>query len=134
MSSIYYVSEIARQGLVDLAVAKGYVSPKSTQRYKGLSLFVVWLSHREFVDARPDDVKESDTDRLKAGKFPYWSMEDVRIQLRLNIDYPSQLRFMQIASEHMITNHTRLDSVTKYNSTIGAVLEAIGLKWLQVRE
>lgn len=136
--AIYFLSEVAREGLISQATRKGYIRPATSIRHQGLSNYIAWITERSsLIDDRPTDVRASDDQRISVGYFPYWSTEEMRMPIRLVLSPPVKARLISIANLFLITNTRRgLSSLRRDmpSSRISAVLEAIGISWLLVRE
>lgn len=136
--AIYFLSEEAKAGLIRQATKKLYIRPNTTHRYQGLSDYIYWITeHATLTDARPAEVKESDAARISVGYFPYWSTEETRLPIRLVLHPKAKDKLILIANQFLITNTRRgLSSLRRDmpSSRISAVLEAVGIDWLLVRE
>lgn len=127
----FYLSTEAWSTLLDNARTHGYL--RETAVYKSVNLFkyLEWLSEQDFYDARPQEIQDSDIHRMASGRMPYWSLEDERFPHRITMSARTQLALLALATRYLISNHRRVDSTAQATSQISAVLEAIGIGWLQ---
>lgn len=130
----YHISEYANNQLIIQAQNAGFI--KSYTSANGLSKYIKYLATCQpetFIDARPDNVKQTDITRLKSNQLPFWIDEQPRLfrrKLQLNKDQEDALLY--IANYFCITNHNLINTgLDKRNSQLSTLLESIGIGWLK---
>lgn len=133
VSRSYLITDAAYGRLITMAQQRRYVKYGS-ERVKGLSEFLTALSAVEFIDNRPDYIKEMHTQEIKFGRAPTWFRTRDRRPRRLTLTEDAIERYVMIAlragiikdEPYIIGGPLRR---TPY-PVVANVLEVIGLQWL----
>lgn len=129
----YYISDFAYGRLIGMAQRNRFVEYGSN-RVRGMSKFLNYLSVMPMNDTCPDLVKERHIQEIKNNRAPSWSHTRLRRNRLLKLTDDAIERYILVAWEMDIIRAEPWakggpDRSTPY-PTISIVLEAIGLGWI----
>lgn len=137
MAELWYLSEKAYGLLVTKAMEGGFVNENSKSKV-GISKFINILSRGTFTDTRPGGLSEDDEYLISMRRTPTWSTGlYTRTARTLDISENTKIRLGILALDFRIFMGRYYRGGPYYKSPVsigGAVLEAIGLKYLTPRD
>lgn len=129
-----YVSDTAYQQLIKMAVNCGYVK-KNYTNCVGLSDFLNRLSYVEFVDTRPDSIKDIHRRALARETQPLWALgNELKISRMLGLSEEAMRNYAETALSLGIVIRRRLANAGQSKRSLISItantLEAIGIEWI----
>lgn len=134
MADTYYISESSYFQLLRMADEQGFTKLKY-KSHKGLSEFLVKLSYSDFVDTRPDNIKEWHSQLLTEHRRPRWT-EGLAPKLPrfLTLTDEAIYNYVEVALRlriHLLRRLVRGGQPNRSAIAIcGMALEALGARWI----
>lgn len=133
ISRLYFISDLAYDQLNTLAIRQGYVKPESQVR-RGFSRFLDDLSEMEFVDNRPNDIKERHEFEIRNHRAPTWKTYMYRRTRSLTLRDSTIFNLTKLAYKMGIVLEEPWaiggPSQLRNAPLLGYVIESIGLDWI----
>lgn len=142
---VYKLSLEALEGLNELCYIHGYYDPSDNKQNRGIAKILnnCQTANIQWIDERPQYARDSDTIADEYKQAHIWStgstprkqidIGQIPITYLANIAHENQIKPIQLQRVTILANNLLKPHYLLYTSQTlaGAVIEAIGLKWLQ---